>query len=76
LLECDANRSGHACREHPAGVLAGIADALGDHGGEEMLHPGGGIDERVAERGTGGEEQQHIAIVGTWVGALLHDRLN
>jgi hypothetical protein len=38
-------------------VLAGIAGAPGDHGGQGMLDPGGGIEECIAQRGAGGEKQ-------------------
>ncbi|MGD0560287.1 MAG: CHAT domain-containing protein [Streptosporangiaceae bacterium] len=49
MPECDADRGGDARREHLGGEPAGIADALGDHGGERVLDLGGGGEERVAD---------------------------
>src|SRR5204863_3148491 len=49
--------------------------AADDHVGERVFDRAGGAGERVAQRGSGGDQQQRVAAVFTWIGVLLHDRV-
>lgn len=40
------------------------------------MHQRDGVAERVAQRGTGSDQQQRVATVFGRVGVLLHDRLD
>ncbi len=57
-------------------MLVGVAEALGDDGGEGMLYLCGRVEECVAKRRTGGDQQQRVGIVAGRVGVLLHDRIS
>ncbi len=47
-----------------------------DRIGEGTLDRGGGVDERVAQRGVRRDQQQCVAGAFTWVGVLLDDRVD